>query len=192
MIGYWRDAAATARAVDDAGWLATGDIAEKHAGRLRIAGRLKEMIVLSIGEKVNPNLVEAAICRDPVFAQVAVVGEGRRFLAALAVLDKAAWQQFAAANGLDANAPDAAAAKARLLALIGKRAADLPRHAQVRALYVTLEPWTIEQGLLTPTLKIKRDALQRQFAQEIGTLYDEFEGRRRNGAAGLETEVRSR
>ena len=192
MIGYWKDAAATARAVDDAGWLATGDIAEMHDGRLRIAGRLKEMIVLSIGEKVNPNLVEAAICRDPVFAQVAVVGEGRRFLAALAVLDKAAWQHFAATNGLDPDAPDAMAAKARLLALIEQRTADLPRHAQVRALYVTLEPWTIEQGLLTPTLKIKRDALQRQFAQEIGTLYDAFEGRRRNGAAGPKAEARGR
>ncbi|MFI5012190.1 MAG: AMP-dependent synthetase/ligase, partial [Hyphomicrobiales bacterium] len=67
MIGYWKDEAGTTQALDAAGWLSTGDIAEIRNGRIFIAGRLKEMIVLSIGEKVNPNIIEAEIARDALF-----------------------------------------------------------------------------------------------------------------------------
>lgn len=64
MLGYWKDEELTRQALDAAGWLSTGDLAEIRDGRVFIRGRLNEMIVLSIGEKVNPNVIEADITYD--------------------------------------------------------------------------------------------------------------------------------
>jgi long-chain acyl-CoA synthetase len=173
MTGYWKDPGETARALDPMGWLSTGDFAELKDGRIFVRGRLREMIVLSIGEKVNPNTVEAELSRDWLFKQVVVIGNRRPFLAAVIVLNADAWRRFAADKGLDPERPNHAASKIELLARITPLLAALPRYAQVRAVHLTLEPWTIEAGLLTPTLKVKRDVVQRMFAREIDALYAE-------------------
>ncbi len=173
MMGYWKDEAETARVLNAAGWLSTGDLAEVRGGRICIAGRLKEMIVLTIGEKVNPNAVEAEICRDALFEQVAVIGDGRPFLVALIVLNSAAWRRFAEESYAKPDRPNAPSVKAKVLAKVEKLLAGFPRYAQVRAVHLTLQPWTIEAGLLTPTLKIKRDILRNVFATEIEKLYNQ-------------------
>jgi long-chain acyl-CoA synthetase len=169
--GYWKDEAATARALDRDGWLATGDIAEIRDGRIFVRGRLKEMVVLSIGEKINPTEMEAEILHDPLIAQVVVLGSGRPHLVALAVLNAAVWSAFATENGFDPARPNGVASSERLLARVVARLGAFPRFAEVRAMYLTLEPWTIDAGLLTPTLKVKRDRLQALFAKEIDALY---------------------
>ncbi len=93
MMGYWKDDAETARVLDSAGWLSTGDVAEiNEDGRIFIRGRLKEIIVLSIGEKINPNVVEAELTRDPLFKQAMVVGNRRPYLTAVIVLNADAWR----------------------------------------------------------------------------------------------------
>lgn len=171
MTGYWQDEGATARALDPEGWLSTGDAADIRDGRVFIRGRLKEMLVLSVGEKVNPVAVEAALTRDPLFSQAMAVGDRRPFVAAVIVLDAEEWRRFAADRGLDAERPNQAASRMELLARIGPLLAALPRHAQVRAIHLALEPWTIAAGLLTPTLKVRRGAVQKLFAQEIDALY---------------------
>jgi long-chain acyl-CoA synthetase len=171
MIGYWKDVDATTRALDRAGWLSTGDVAEIRDGRIFIRGRLREMIVLSVGEKVNPNIVEAELARDALFQQALVVGDRCPFLAAVVVLNTEAWRRLAADKGLDPERPNHPASKIEVLARIVPLLAALPRYAQVRAVHLTLDPWTIEAGLLTPTLKVKRDAVQRKFAAEIVALY---------------------
>ena len=172
MTAYWKDDAQTARALDPAGWLSTGDVAEiTEDGRIFIRGRLKEIIVLSIGEKINPNVVEAELIRDPLFEQAVAVGSRRPFLAAVIVLNAEAWRLFAASKGLDPQQPNHAASKIELLARITSLLDALPRYAQVRAVHLALEPWTIEAGLLTPTLKVKRDIVVPLFAKEIDDLY---------------------
>ena len=171
MKGYWKDVDATARALDRAGWLSTGDVAEIKDGRIFIRGRLREMIVLSVGEKVNPNIVEAALAGDALFQQALVVGDRCPFLAAVVVLNTEVWRHFAADKGLDPERPNHLASRIEVLARIVSLLAALPRYAQVRAVHLTLEPWTIEAGLLTPTLKVKRDVVQRKFAAEIAALY---------------------
>lgn len=173
MKGYWKDDGETARTLDPMGWLSTGDVAEIKDGRIFIRARLREMIVLSIGEKVNPNTVEAELTRDWLFRQVVVVGDRRPFLVAVIVLDADAWRRFAADKGLDPERPNQAVSKIGLLARVTPLLGALPRYAQVRAVHLTLEPWTIEAGLLTPTLKVKRDVVQRMFAREINALYAE-------------------
>jgi long-chain acyl-CoA synthetase len=176
MMGYWKDQAATARALDTAGWLSTGDLAEIREGRVFVTGRVNEMLVLSIGEKVNPNFVEAEIMRDPLFEQVVVVGNGRPCLVALIVLRHAAWQQFAAQHNENPNDPDTSSVKIKTLARVEQLLAGFPRYAQVRAVHLTARPWTVETGLLTPTLKIKRDVVQRVFTEQIEQLYAELRG----------------
>jgi long-chain acyl-CoA synthetase len=173
MTGYWKDDAETTRTLDPTGWLSTGDVAEIKNGRVFIRGRVREMIVLSIGEKINPNIVEAELTRDPLFKQALVVGDRRPFLAAVIVLNAAAWRCFAADNGLDLERPNHAVSKIKVLARVTSLLAALPRFAQVRAVHLMLKPWTIDAGLLTPTLKVKRDVILPLFAKEIDELYAE-------------------
>jgi long-chain acyl-CoA synthetase len=150
----------------------TGDIAEiQEGGRIVIRGRLTELLVLSIGEKINATVVEGELTRDPLLEQAMVVGDGRPFLTAVIVLNAKAWQVFAAERGLDPGQPNHEASKAELLAKIAPLLAGLPRHAQIRAIHLTLQPWTIESGLLTPTLKIKREMIAPLFVKEIDDLY---------------------
>jgi long-chain acyl-CoA synthetase len=173
MTGYWKDDAETARALDPMGWLSTGDVAAIEDGRIFIRGRLGEMIVLSIGEKLNPNVVEAELTRDPLFEQAMVVGDQRPFLIAIMVLNADAWKHFAADKGIDPERPNRAESKIEVLARIKPNLATLPRFAEIRAVHLTMKPWTIEAGLLTSTLKIKRDVVLKLFAKEIDALYGE-------------------
>jgi long-chain acyl-CoA synthetase len=175
MRGYWEDPASTRAAFSPDGWLKTGDKARMDAeGFIYITGRLKEIIVLSNGEKVPPADMEMAIVMDPLFDQVMVVGEGRPSLAALVVLNVEAWLALASAKGIDADDTAAlrrADIRAELLQHIASRLQEFPGYAQIHAVFATLEPWTVEEGMLTPTLKLKRSSLMEKYASEIKALY---------------------
>jgi long-chain acyl-CoA synthetase len=173
MTAYWKDDAETARALDPNGWLSTGDLAEIKDGRLFLRGRLKNTIILSIGEKVNPNVIESEITRDPLFEQVMVIGDRRPYLAALIVLNTPNWNSFAEANSITLDQPNQLASKSAVLARLNQQLSHLPWFAQIRAVHLALTPWTVKAGQLTPTLKVKRDAVQQKFAKEIEALYAE-------------------
>ena len=103
-----------------------------------------------------------------------VVGEGKPYLAALVVLNAAAWREAAAALGLDADAPTSLGqqkVRDRVLEKLHALLRSFPGHAQVRAVWLTLEPWTIDNGLITPTLKLRRPELESRFAGAIRSLY---------------------
>ena len=175
MLGYWNQPEQTRAAVDDEGWLHTGDVARiEDDGHVFIVGRLKEILVMSTGEKVPPNDLELAIVEDPLFEQAMVVGEGKPHLAALIVLNAEAWPEFARSLALDPAEPGSLAAPA-LMQSVRDRVRGLlrsfPACARVREVWLTLEPWTIENGLITPTLKLKRAELERRYAGEIRRLY---------------------
>jgi long-chain acyl-CoA synthetase len=181
LKGYWQDPAATATVIDRDGWLKTGDVAEIRDGRVFIEGRLGERLAMSTGEKVMASAIEAAIRRDPLFEQVCVIGEGRPCLAAVISLNLRRWTSAASELAVDAQAPNMASAA--MLHRIRHLLCDLPKHAQIRAVHLVLEPWTIQQGLLTPTLKVKRRAVQEKYASEIEALYDALKEARK-GLAG--------
>jgi long-chain acyl-CoA synthetase len=176
MLGYWNRPDATREAIDAEGWLHTGDKARIENGRVYIVGRLKEIIVLSSAEKVAPADLELAITGDPHFEQAMVIGEGRAHLVALAVLSAESWPGFARAAGLEPGDPNALAAPAVVnaaLARIERQLARFPSYARIRRVWLTLDPWTVENGLITPTLKLKRAELERRFAAEIAHLYEQ-------------------
>ncbi|MXN63592.1 AMP-binding protein [Stappia sp. GBMRC 2046] len=175
MKGYWKAPDATREAITEDGWLRTGDIAEIRDGRVFIVGRLKDLIVLSTGKNVAPGEIEAAIRADRLFEQVCVIGDSRPCLAAVVTLDAGEWAAFCEANGLSPKDPHSLAARCAVLKRIDGLTAHLPAYAKVRAIYLSLSPWTIEDGILTPTLKVKRHAIEKRYEQEIRSLYEELE-----------------
>lgn len=171
MAGYWRNPQATAAAIDSDGWFHSGDLARiEPSGHLTITGRLKEIIVLSNGEKVPPADIELAIANDPLFEQVLVIGEGRPYLAALVVLNHEEWERecTTATTGLS---PEAV--QDFLLARIAARMAAFPGYARIRRVQVSPMAWDVESGLLTPTLKLRRPQLFTRFAAEIRAMYND-------------------
>ena len=176
MLGYWHNPEATKAMIDADGWLNTGDTATiSESGHIYITGRLKEIIVMSNGEKVPPANMEAAILRDRLFDQVMVHGEGHPYLVALAVLNPEVWLQFAKEVGVRADMPEAltdSRVQAGVLKRISDNLHDFPGYANVRRVLLLQEPWSIENGLLTPTLKVKRAKVVEKYAAQIKELYD--------------------
>ena len=175
MLGYWRNEQATRECIDQDGWFSTGDIAAiDRDGFISITGRLKEIIVLATGEKVPPADMEAAICDDPLFEQALVLGEGRAFLCALIVLNPESWRHHAEKLEVDPD-DDGAAARERVenfvLDKVARRLRDFPGYAAVRRVFVTTKPWGVDDGAVTPTLKIKRPVLRERFKAQIENMY---------------------
>ncbi|PXX17640.1 long-chain acyl-CoA synthetase [Nitrosomonas ureae] len=175
MLGYWNNPEATQAVISSDGWLNSGDIASIDAqGHVTITGRLKEIIVLSTGEKVPPADMEAAILRDPLFEQVMLIGESRSYLSVLVVLNPARRQEFMAHYGLGddlTNEQQRQQAEEILLEKITRQTSEFPGYAKIRRVAVAQEPWSVENGLLTPTLKLKREKVLEKYNSEIERLY---------------------
>ncbi|WP_456379859.1 AMP-dependent synthetase/ligase [Thiolapillus sp.] len=174
MLGYWNNHKATTEMIDPDGWLHTGDQVKIEDGHIFITGRLKDILVLSNGEKIPPADMEMAIALDPCIEQVMVVGEGRPYLTALVVLNEENWPALAEEHGLSPD--DSASLKhkklhADMLRRIKAALSDFPGFAKIRQLRLMPEPWTIEDGLITPTLKIKRPKVLERFAEEVESMY---------------------
>ncbi len=176
MLGYWNNHAATARVIDSNGWLHTGDQARYENGFLYITGRIKDILVLSNGEKVPPGDMEMAIVLDPLFEQVMVVGEGRPYLGALVVLNSDLWPELARDFDLDPDNPESlkdAKLNTKMQARIRSALVDFPGYAKIRRVGLLLEPWTVDNGQLTPTLKVKRAKVLDYSAELVESLYDD-------------------
>ncbi len=151
MRGYWNNPQATAEVIDEDGWFHTGDLARIRDGRVYITGRLKEIIVLSNGEKVPPTDAEQAILADSVFEQVMLIGEGRAKLGLLVV--------------------SSIENEAELCARANRQLHGFPGYARIYHIARLSEPWTVENGLLTLTQKLKRKQIEQRFAKEIEAMY---------------------
>lgn len=173
--GYWNRPDATADAFTEDGWFRTGDVGSfNELGLLSIKGRIKEIIVTSTGEKVPPADLEAAIETDPLFSQCYVIGENRPYLSLITVVNPDEWASFAKSCGVDPADPaslDNPSVKTAALKRAKTAAGEFPHYALPRAVVLTQEPWTIENGLITPTLKLKRGPLSKKFANVIAQLY---------------------
>ena len=150
MLGYWQDEAASAKTLVD-GWLHTGDVAEIKDGRIFIRGRIKDILVLSNGEKCPPQDMELAILGDPAFEQIMLVGEAKPFLSLVVVSPLG-----------DEKA---------LMKKANERLKDFPKWMRVRRVIASTQAWSVDNGLLTPTLKVKRAKVAEHFAQQISAVY---------------------
>ncbi|WP_158583406.1 long-chain fatty acid--CoA ligase [Salinisphaera sp. Q1T1-3] len=186
MHGYWRDAEATARVLSPGGWLHTGDkVSRLDKKRLYLTGRMKEVIVMTSGEKASPEPIEETLRLDPLVTRAIVVGEARPVLAAVISCPAHRLTPIMRRLGLDPDTPQALAA-ARLENYFLERFARLmtqfPAHAQIRRVAVTTDGWRQDNSLVTATDKTRRRRVARRYATDIDRLY----GRR---AAGQKTDV---
>ncbi len=176
MLGYWQNPEATSETMTDDGWLMTGDVATISTnGFIAITGRIKEIIVLATGEKVPPSDMEAAICDDPLFEQAMVMGEGRSYLSAIIVVDPTMWDRVAVAAGFSKSSEqDFTSEKVREWATkrVAQLVDDFPGYANIYKVCLTLDPWTVEEGILTPTMKLKRPVIRQLFAEHIAEMYE--------------------
>ena len=177
MGGYWNKGEATAKTVNLQGWLHTGDKGRMEEGHIFISGRIKEIIVLSNGEKVPPADLETAITLDPAIEQALIVGEGRPFLSALVVLTKKEISTLS--EELDAKADDRGIVtgkdvERRILAKISGKLSSFPGYEVVKKVVVLASPWTVESGLLTPTLKPKRAKILEQYKDAVDEMYSDL------------------
>lgn len=176
MKGYWNREEATKAIFTEDGWLRTGDVCTIYPdGNIRITGRIKEIIVTSTGEKVPPADLESAITSDRLFSQCMVVGDDRPFIAAVAVVNPDEFKTVCGELGLDPTKPESLqdpAFRKAALKRIKTSTAGFPNYGVPRQVHCTLDAWTIDNGLLTPTLKMKRNLIRQRYTAEINALYD--------------------
>lgn len=167
MLGYWNNRKATAEIIDDEGWLHTGDKVKIEDGHVFITGRIKEIIVLANGEKVPPADMEMCISLDSLFDLSLVIGEGRPYLSALVVLNPEICEQ------LSIDPEDSSEEmERRLINRIAGHLGSFPGYAKIRRVSIIKEPWSIDNGLITPTLKLRRSRILEQYAEVVESLYE--------------------
>jgi len=177
MQGYYKDPQATAEVIDAEGWLATGDIGHlDEAGCLVITDRKKDMLVTSGGKNVAPQEIEGRICLDKFIEQAVVYGDGHNYLTAVIVPDMALMHSYAEIKSIDAPNDAALVDHPRVHDLLRRRIerqlADLARYQQIKRFAVRSEPFTIDAGELTPTLKIRRRIVYERYRDLFEGLYE--------------------
>ncbi|MEO7070445.1 MAG: AMP-dependent synthetase/ligase [Nostocoides sp.] len=174
--GYHRNEAATAEAIRD-GWFHTGDIGDLDGdGFLRITGRKKEILVTAGGKNVAPALLEDRLRAHPLVSQCLVVGDQKPFIGALITIDAEMLPGWASNNGLTGLTPERARTNETVLAELQK-AVDDANHAvskaeSIRKFAVLDTDFSEENGYLTPSLKLKRNVIMRDFTDEVEALYN--------------------
>jgi long-chain acyl-CoA synthetase len=174
---YWNNDAATAEVIDRDGWFHSGDIGElDDDGYLRITGRKKELIVTATGKNVSPAVLEDRLRAHPLVSQCVVVGDRRPFVAALVAIDPDALRDWAQAHGKP-NSADAAALRddADLRSAVQQAVDDanlaVSRAEEIRAFRILPRDFSEEGGELTPSMKVKRDVVVKEYADEIDAIY---------------------
>ena len=174
---YWRNEAATKEALDGDGWLHTGDLGSlDDEGFLRVTGRKKELIVTAGGKNVAPAVLEDRLRAHPLISQVMVVGDNRPFIACLITLDAEALEHWKKQHDKPSDAtPADLAADPDLLAEIQAAVDDtnkaVSRAESIRKFVILPIDFTTENGYITPSLKVKRAVVAKDFAADIDKLY---------------------
>jgi long-chain acyl-CoA synthetase len=175
MQGYWQNPTATAEAIQD-GWLHTGDIGVLDAdGHLRITDRKKDIIVNSGGDNLSPQRIEGFLTLQPEIAQAMVYGDRRPHVVALIVPDQEfleVWAKKAGREDIDvASLVYDDEFRAEIGTAIDRINADLSVIEKIRRFVISADPFTIENGMLTPTLKIRRHMIRNKYGDALEALY---------------------
>jgi len=166
MIGYYKEPQKTAEALDEDGFLRTGDVGViEPDGSLRITGRIKEIFKTAKGKYVAPFPIESKLLADAHVEQCCVVGNAMPQPIALVALSEG--DREALRNGVPRDT-----IHADLLELFNRVNAQLDPHEKLKTMVVTKGDWTIENGIMTPTLKIKRNVLESRYEDRIEKWYE--------------------
>ncbi len=175
--GYWNNPDATAEARDDEGWFHTGDLGSLDAdGYLSITGRKKELIVTAGGKNVAPAVLEDRLRAHPLVSQCVVIGDRQPFIAALVTVDEDAFPAWKASHGKSAEATVADLRDDPDLVAAVQEAVDDANRAvskaeSIRVFRILAGDFTEANGMLTPSLKVKRTVVTKEYADEITAIY---------------------
>jgi len=176
MAGYWNNPEATAECIDAEGWFHTGDVGRFENGRLRITDRIKHMIVSKGGKNIYPGPIEDGFKGFPYIDQIMVVGEGREFLSALVVPDAEVITAYAKENGIPFDSIDELQASEKIRALFENEFRSYSKgaaaHERIRTFRLISDPFTVEAGTMTPTLKLRRRVIEERYADVIEEMYE--------------------
>lgn len=176
MKGYWNKPEATAEVLDADGWLHSGDVGKFEDGYLRITDRIKHMLVSKGGKNIYPGPIEEKFKTNPYIEQIHVVGEAREYLTALVVPNMENLIGYAKSSELAYEKPSDLLEKKEILALY-KSAFDAysktaASHEKIREFRLIPEPFTVENGMMTPTMKLKRKIIEANFVELIEKMYE--------------------
>jgi long-chain acyl-CoA synthetase len=172
FLGYYKDEDATAQALVD-GWLYSGDLgAFDEDGFLNITGRKKEIIITAGGKNIAPKNIEAALKGHRLISEAIVIGDRRKFLSALIMLDEEAVARFVAEKGLTPGPVDQIPElRAAVQEIVDEANSHLARVEWVRKFTILRNPFGIATGELTPTLKVKRNVVSELYKSQIDAMY---------------------
>src|SRR5580692_3609476 len=173
--GYWHNDAATAEVLDSEGWFGTGDVGSlDEEGFLRVTGRKKELIVTAGGKNVAPAVLEDRLRASPLISQCVVVGDGRPYIACLITLDEEGLEFWRKQHGLaaDADVTDNPELTADIQAAVDEANKAVSRAESIRRFRILPSDFTEENGYLTPSLKVRRNLVIKDFAADIEALYN--------------------
>jgi long-chain acyl-CoA synthetase len=178
MKGYYKDDAATREVIDSEGWFHTGDVGFVDAdGFLTITDRKKDLIVTAGGKKIAPQPIENLLKTNPYITEVVLVGNRRRFPAALVVPDFDKLQDWSRSNGIKTFNRQEAVHNPEVIAFIQTQVDAMTSHLaqfeRIKKIGLLSKAFTLESGELTPTLKVKRNVIEERYREEIDRLYDE-------------------
>jgi long-chain acyl-CoA synthetase len=175
MPGYYKMPEETAATFTGDGWLRTGDLGEiDEENFLRITGRKKELIITSGGKNIAPAAIEGMIAASRYINQVCVLGDGRKFLRAVASLDPDAAADYARTEGIPFTHVDDLAGDPKIQALVEAEVAGinkgLPSFETIKKVTVVPE-FTIENAMMTPTMKLRKKVIMDRYKEDIEAMY---------------------
>ena len=175
MAGYWRNEESTAEVLERDGWFHTGDLGEvDDEGFVRITGRKKEILVTAGGKNVAPAVLEDRLRGHLLVDQCLVVGDGQPFIAALVTIDRDSFPTWAEANGKSgtlADLIDDLELRAEIQNAVDEANKAVSKAESIRKFTILADEWTEEGGQLTPSLKLKRNVVMREFSDDVAALY---------------------
>lgn len=177
MKGYWNNPQATAEAIDDGGWLHTGDIGRFDVdGFLVITDRKKHLFVSSGGKNIAPQPIESLFLQSEYIDQIVLIGDMRMFCSALVVPHFDAIREYAARHNIPRSSNEELVRSVEIYRLfqeeINRFQKDLAQFERVRKFTLLSQPLTIDNGEVTPTLKIRRGVVEEKFRQQIEKMYE--------------------
>ncbi|MCK9302828.1 MAG: long-chain fatty acid--CoA ligase [Bacteroidales bacterium] len=176
MLGYYKDEAMTQQVIDKDGWFHTGDMGKfTDRGQLMLTGRIKNIFKTSLGKYVNPELIETKFSESRFIDSIIVVGENQKFVGALIVPDFAFIKNWCTLHDVEYTTP---AEMIKNKYIIRRYAKEIEKYntlfsdtEKIKKFALIADEWTIQNGILTPTLKVKRNVVQERYKSDIDKLF---------------------
>jgi long-chain acyl-CoA synthetase len=176
MKGYWNKPEDTRQAIDADGWFHTGDIGRFYKGNLQITDRIKNMLVNSFGKNIYPTPVENTYLKSPKIEQLFLVGDKREYITAIVVPSRESLEETFGLKEDFFREKEQFIEDLRIIDWVAedirKLSGELAKFERIKNFKVKRNPFTIEEGEITPTLKAKRKVIEKKYAAQINEMYD--------------------